>query len=160
MKTKTRGFTLMEVIIVVAIIAILASAVLIALNPAKNLRDARNATRWSQMNAIANGIYSYIIANQGVYPTCMFDEELEDPIENPYGRILYDEDSEDSWDLISITDCTDQLSPTYLPSTPREPQSQDYVIGFVDATSSDRLIIRCTAPEANDLETGTIIVIQ
>ena len=51
----------MEVIIVVAIIAILASAVLIALNPAKNLRDARNATRWSQMNSITNGIYSYYI---------------------------------------------------------------------------------------------------
>lgn len=150
----------MEVIIVVAIIAILASAVLIALNPAKNLRDARNATRWSQMNAIANGIYSYIIANQGVYPTCMFDEDLIDPDTNPYGRILYDVEGDTPWDLISIASCTEQLSPTYLPSTPKEPQSQDYVIGFVDATSSDRLIIRCTAPEANDKETGTIIVIQ
>lgn len=144
----------MEVIIVVAIIAILASAVLIALNPAKNLRDARNATRWSQMNAIANGIYSYIIENEGVYPPCMATDT------NEYGRILYDNDPDAApWGLINITSCT-ELSPSYLPSFPKEPQSQGYVIGFMDATSSDRIVIRCTATEANATDTGAIIVVQ
>jgi len=141
----------MEVIIVVAIIAILASAVLIALNPAKNLRDARNATRWSQMNAIANGIYSYIIENKGIYPPCL---------STGTERIVYDPDPDAApWGLVNITTCA-ELSPAYLPSFPKEPQNQDYVVGFMDATSSDRLIIRCTATEANATDTGAIIVVQ
>ncbi|HXK32305.1 MAG TPA: prepilin-type N-terminal cleavage/methylation domain-containing protein [Candidatus Paceibacterota bacterium] len=141
MNKKTRGFTLMEVIIVVAIIAILASAVLIALNPAKNLRDARNATRWSQMNSITNGIYSYVIENKGLYPDCL---------STTTGRIIYDEDaSSTAWNLVDIETC-DELTPIFLPSFPKEPQDKEYVVGYMDATSSDRIIIRCTADEAID----------
>ena len=144
MTKKTRGFTLMEVIIVVAIIAILASAVLIALNPAKNLRDARNATRWSQMNSITNGIYSYVIENKGVYPDCVATDT------NDYDRILYDDEPDEApWGLVDIETC-DDLMPIYLPSFPKEPQDKEYLIGYIDATSSDRIIIRCTADEAID----------
>jgi prepilin-type N-terminal cleavage/methylation domain-containing protein len=150
MTKKTKGFTLMEVIIVVAIIAILASAVLVALNPAKNLRDARNATRWSQMNAIANSVYSYVIENEGIYPPCL---------STTTGRYVYNVAGTPTWNLVNITTC-EELLPKYLPSFPKEPQSKEYVIGFMDATSSDRLIIRCTASEANATDTGAIIVVQ
>ncbi|OGZ18543.1 MAG: hypothetical protein A2Z68_00860 [Candidatus Nealsonbacteria bacterium RBG_13_38_11] len=140
----------MEVIIVVAIIAILASAVIIALNPAKNLRDARTATRWSQMNSIANGVYWYLIENAGVYPQCLASGTE---------RVVYDEDATSTnWDLVNITGCTD-LTPVYLPSFPKEPQGKNYVIGFIDSTSSDRIVIRCTADEANAPD-ATVIVIQ
>ena len=52
-----RGFTLLEVLLVAAIIAILAGIVIIAINPSKNLQDSRNTQRRSDVTTILNGIY-------------------------------------------------------------------------------------------------------
>jgi len=67
-RKKGAGFTLIELLIVIAIISILAAAIVVGINPARHFRTARNATRWSQMNAIATAIYSYAVDNNGVFP--------------------------------------------------------------------------------------------
>lgn len=64
--TKTRGFTLIEVLIVIGIIAILAAIVLVAVNPAKNFRNAANTQRSANVNAIINAIGQYAVDNKGV----------------------------------------------------------------------------------------------
>lgn len=67
MKSK-KGFTLIEILLVVAIIAILAGIVIIAVNPSKQLADSRNAQRRSDITTILNAAYQYTIDNNGTLP--------------------------------------------------------------------------------------------
>ncbi len=61
------GFTLIELLIVVAIIAILAVVAFVALNPLRRFQDARNATRWSDVNGVLEAIKIDQLDNGGNY---------------------------------------------------------------------------------------------
>ncbi len=76
MKDK-KGFTLIELLIVIGIIAILASAVIVAINPGRQFEQGRNATRWSHMNSVMNAVYSSVISEAGAYPECLGDDPVD-----------------------------------------------------------------------------------
>ncbi len=65
------GFTLIELLLVIGIIAILASIVIVAINPTKQLGDARDAQRRSDVNTVLNAVYQYAIDNDGNLPGCL-----------------------------------------------------------------------------------------
>ena len=68
-KSTLQGFTLIEVLLVIAILAILAAVVIVAINPAKQFGEAQNAQRRSDVRAILDAVHQYSIDNYGSMPT-------------------------------------------------------------------------------------------
>lgn len=67
-KNISKGFTLIEVLLVIAILAILAAIVIIAINPAKQLGEAQDAQRRNDVRAVLDAVHQYSIDNSGTYP--------------------------------------------------------------------------------------------
>jgi len=64
-----RGFTLIEVLVVVGIIAVLAAVVLVAVNPSRQFKLARDSQRTSNVNTILNAIHQNMAEHRGTF-TC------------------------------------------------------------------------------------------
>ena len=105
--SKKRGFTLIEILVVIGIIAILAAIVIIAINPARQFAQARESQRVSNVNAILNAIGQNIADNKGLF-TCAPYPTLQATAANISGTAA------------NIRSC---LVPTYLPELPFDPVS-------------------------------------
>ena len=68
-RQESKGFTLIELLIVIGILGILAAIILVAVAPAKRLKDSRDARRSSEVNSILNAVLNYVVDNKGAYPS-------------------------------------------------------------------------------------------
>ncbi len=68
-KAHKKGFTLIEILLVMGIIAILAAVVIVAINPARQFAQARNSQRTSNVFTLLNAVSQNMTDNQGVF-TC------------------------------------------------------------------------------------------
>jgi prepilin-type N-terminal cleavage/methylation domain-containing protein len=62
---KKQGFTLIEVLVVIGIIALLSAVVIVAVNPARQFKLARDSQRTSNMNSIVNAIHQNMAEHRG-----------------------------------------------------------------------------------------------
>ena len=81
-KKVQRGFTLLELLIVIAILAILAAVVIIVLNPAQTLAQARDSQRLSDLATLKSAISLYMTTvspvdlEAGIAATCLGDTNV------------------------------------------------------------------------------------
>ena len=64
-KTKMRGFTLVEMLIVIGLIALLATAVLVAINPSRQFKFAHDTEKKAHLATILNAIGQNMAEHQG-----------------------------------------------------------------------------------------------
>jgi type IV pilus assembly protein PilA len=63
------GFTLIEILVVIGIIAVLAAVVLVAVNPSRQFKLARDSQRVSNVESILNAVGQNIAEHKGLF-TC------------------------------------------------------------------------------------------
>src|SRR5258708_912317 len=66
--SHSRGFSLIELLVVIGILAVLLAITLIAINPARQFSQANDTKRRSDVNAILNAIDQYAADNKGNLP--------------------------------------------------------------------------------------------
>ena len=62
-----RGFTLIELLVVIAVVGVLAGIVMVAINPATRLAEARDAGKKNDVGQVATAMEAYFTRKQ-VYP--------------------------------------------------------------------------------------------
>ena len=146
-KGTRKGFTLLEILLVIAAIGILAAIVLVAINPNRQISQARNAQRRSDVNTIYKALEQYLIDNQSyeVGGTGITDAPKE----------VCKTGTEVSGS--TTTSCTDKvdlrvLVPNYIAAIPADPGVINYRVNRNSANNR----ISVTAPSAELSQTIAI----
>ncbi len=149
LRTKSQGFTLIEVLLVIAILAILAAITIMAINPTLQLAKARDSQRSADVHAILNAIHQYALDNEGAFP-----EQIDS-----YALEICRTESEDCAFLADLSVLTD--SQTYLTEQPKDPRCQEEEGGdaycsingtgyFVERTETGRIKVSSQSAETED----------
>src|SRR5665647_197053 len=115
-KPKQRGFTIVELLIVIVVIGILAAITIVAYS---NIQGrARDAKRQTDLSAIQQGLELYYVDNGG-YPNCSGGTNL------PGGAAPYG----------TVAACLATLTPKYLSATLKDPINSGssqywYAVGY------------------------------
>ena len=118
MKSKgvnRKGFTLLEILLVIAAIGILAAIVIVAINPQRQLALVRNTERSSDINSLGSALDQYLIDNGG-YPG---------GISNTYQEVCVN--GEPAGECVDLDGA---LVPSYLARIPADPNGGGYQVAI------------------------------
>lgn len=144
-----KGFTLIEILIVIGILAILAAIIIIAINPARQFAQARNTQRRSDVIAILNAVQQRMVDNKGSFAEGVTCDALPSS-----AKII---SSTIDAGNVDLCDC---LVDTYLAELSYDPSDalggyascSNYHAGYTiyQDSSSGRIIIAAPSAELNE----------
>ncbi|TSC70472.1 MAG: Uncharacterized protein CEO12_307 [Parcubacteria group bacterium Gr01-1014_46] len=138
--SKNKGFTLIEILVVIGIIAILAGIVIVAINPARQFAQARNSQRLSNINTILNAVGQNMADNKGVW-NC--------------GSLYFSGSSASTTIGTGGSDLATCLVPTYIPSgIPQDPSSGTSVDTKYQISTTTTGIVMICAPLSSEPALG------
>jgi len=143
---KQKGFTLLEILLVIALIAILAGIIIVAINPAKQTAEARNAQRRSDVNAILSAVYQYSLDNSGSFLN-VDDVPGTSQVIGTAGAGC----SGICGSVTTTVSCVDlsSLAPSYLVTIPFDPQDASGSITkyYINKDVGNRITVGACEPE-------------
>ncbi len=145
---SNKGFTLLEILLVVAAIAILAGIVIIAINPSKQLGDTRNAQRRSDVNTIINAVYQYSIDNNGVMPINIDAVTDSSQVLGTSGTGC-DSTCSAVTTVAACVDLSGDLIPTYIVGIPIDPSTgaETNTEYYINKDANGRITVGACDPE-------------
>ncbi len=152
---SSAGFTLLEILLVIALIAILAAIVIIAINPARQVSQANNAQRRADVNTILNAVHQYGIDNDGVLTAL----SLPDDVATDCPSDTDHEVCKSGGTCTGLVDLETTLVSTYLAGIPTDPIGETangagyHVV--VDTTGGTNRVTVC-APDAELTQTISV----
>lgn len=108
---QPRGFTLIEILIVLGMLALLSTVVLVAVNPLKQFAQARNTQREANVSALLNAVGHRLADNKGIFASASSTCSMNLPHE---AKEIARTDGHD------LRPC---LVPEYLPELPYDPST-------------------------------------
>lgn len=141
------GFTLLEILLVVAAIGILAGIVILAINPGKQLGDTRNAQRRIDVNTILNAVYQYSLDNNGNFPSGIDNIPATSQVLGTDSNC--DTTCAATTTIPACVDLSAALTPTYLVAIPRDPKTGSSTNSsyYINKRADGRLTVGSCAPE-------------
>lgn len=117
---RENGFTLIEILVVIGLIALLAAIVIVAINPAKQFAQGRNVCRQSNIETILNAVGQRIADNKGTFAGKFGSYECPAmPSASTTVAIVYDNTNAVDSSKIDLS-C---LIPTYISGALYDPQA-------------------------------------
>ena len=149
-----KGFTLIEILVVIGILAVLLAITLIAINPAKQFAQANNTKRSSDVNAVLNAVNQYAVDHKGDISAIGIPDSNSGPI------VIGSDTAAGELDFCP------EIVPTYIAEMPVDPISgvwvscTDYTSGYtiVQSVSDSRITVAAPdteMPPANEAITVT-----
>jgi len=141
-QTNNKAFTLIELLIVIAIIAVLAAAVIIIVRPGEVLQQARDATRERHLHAVETSLYRYNI-EEGGYPSSITETLTEICDTNQYTTQECEEEN-----LIDLSSLNIEI--------PLDPQGgvNEKGTGYKTAVRDNRVYLDSSNSETRNIDVG------
>ncbi|MBD3362143.1 prepilin-type N-terminal cleavage/methylation domain-containing protein [Candidatus Dojkabacteria bacterium] len=138
-KNYKKGFTLLEILLVVAALAILAGIVILAINPGKQLAETRNAQRRQDVNTILNAVYQWSLDNNGTLPATITTTATE----------ICASDASDCTGYIDLSALTS--TGVYLVAIPEDPQATGNGAGYgIMRDANNRITVMASGAELGE----------
>ena len=147
-RSHKKGFTIIELLVTMALIGVLATVVVFLINPARMLARARDTQRQSDLIAILSSIYQYSAEHSGALP-----DSDGDPLTNNFpttptciGTGI------GCYDLASAGDAGETIVPVYMSAIPKDPKTgTDANTGYLIYVDVNNRLVASASGETRDI---------